>query len=643
MAWRQSCALATACGLLALCSTRGPAAQTVSFRQGINDYAGTRDTHVRDDQPSVNLAATTSIRVDGELPVSHGLLRFDGIFGTAASQIPADAEILSATLTLRSIDPGDMVELHRMLIDWSDTNTWASFSEGLSADDVEMRSEVDAVLTPTAPIPRVDAIDVTPSVQAWSDGMPNHGWGIVPTGPNGWLFQSSESTVISNRPLLTVTYEQRSCTAQLLTGPTSTVAFECSSVTFAAQAIGCRLQYQWFKDGALIEGATNFSYTIARVRVSDQGTYRVVVYNEFGSVTSQGATLIVSLDVVPPRVLCAYSTNDPLSVVVQFSTTVTNATEPFNYEIAPASGGNPLLIASATYSGNAPDRVVLTLNPNTPMQLDVSYRLRGENIYDDCGNAIDPNVTTPVVRFASPVIQISALQLWRFNDQGIDLGSNWMLPNYDDSAWPSGAAVFEAHRTPRIIVNGQPVRTYTSLTNANGVEVPTHYFRTHFQFSGDPTGAALWLRAFVDDGAIFYLNGAEILRLGMPPRPTGYSTLANRTVTTAAFEGPFVFCVPQFLQGDNVFAAEVHQASLASPDLTFAAEVNFLLPSAPTRLEFALSPDRTKATLTWNHGGRLETSNNLADPNSWQEIQNAVSPYGPFPISGTRFFRVRER
>jgi hypothetical protein len=642
MVWRQSCVLATVCWLLAWCSTRSPAAQTLTFRQGIGDYTGAVDTHIRDDQPTVNFGATTSVRVDGQSPVSHGLLRFDGIFGSAAGQIPADAQIVSATLTLRTIDPGDTVEFHRMLTDWSDVNTWNFFTDGLSADGVEMLSDVDAVFTPELPIPRVDAIDVTASVQAWSDGMPNHGWGIIPTGPDGWLFQSSESTVISNRPLLTVTYEHKSCSAQLFRQPTNTVAVECSSVTFTVQATGCRLQYQWYKDGFLIQDATNSTYTIPRVRISDQGTYTVIVYNELGTVTSQGATLTVSLDVVPPRVLCAYSTNDPLSVIVQFSRPVTNAADPFNYEIAPASGGSQLLIASTTSSGNSGDRIVLRLNPNTPMQLETSYRLRAENISDECGNMIDPNATTPIARFPSSLLQISSLQLWRFNDQGIDLGSTWMLPDYDDSAWPSGASVFEAQRTPRSVVNGQLVRTHTSLTNVGGAGIPTHYFRRHFQFAGDPAGVALALRPFIDDGAIFYLNGFEVFRLGMPPPPTSYGTLANRTVATANFEGPFIFCVPQLRQGDNVFAAEVHQAGLASPDLTFAVAADLLLPTAPPRLEITLSPDMTEATVSWNRGWRLETSNDLADPSGWQEIQNAISPYGPVPVSGTRFFRLRE-
>ncbi|HMJ66764.1 MAG TPA: hypothetical protein VK615_15595, partial [Candidatus Binatia bacterium] len=289
------------------------------------------------------------------------------------------------------------------------------------------------------------------------------------------------------------------------------------------------------------------------------------------------------------------------------------------------------------------DTVRLKLNANTPMAPDTAYSLRVENVYDDCaGNAIDPNAVTPIVRFASPILRISSGYQWRFNDQGIDLGTSWILPNYMDSGWPLGPPVFDAHRVPRTTVSGQAIGTHTAVSNATGSQVPAHYFRTHFQFAGNPFGAALSLRPFVDDGAIFYLNGAEIFRLGVPPGAASYNTLANRTVTTANFEGPFIFCVPQLRQGDNVFAVEVHQASLASPDLTFAMEADLLLPNPSSRLQISLSSDGAQATVTWNGGGRLEATDNLADPNAWREIQNATSPYGPFAVSGTRFFRVQK-
>jgi len=44
----------------------------------------------------------------------------------------------------------------------------------------------------------------------------------------------------------------------------------------------------------------------------------------------------------------------------------------------------------------------------------------------------------------------------------------------------------------------------------------TKYFRTTFVVDGDPSTAVLALRTVLDDGAVYHLNGSEVLRLNMP-------------------------------------------------------------------------------------------------------------------------------
>jgi len=51
---------------------------------------------------------------------------------------------------------------------------------------------------------------------------------------------------------------------------------------------------QWYKDGALISGATSTTLTLSNVALSAAGTYSVVASNSAGSVTSNGALLSVS-------------------------------------------------------------------------------------------------------------------------------------------------------------------------------------------------------------------------------------------------------------------------------------------------------------------------------------------------------------
>jgi predicted extracellular nuclease len=78
--------------------------------------------------------------------------------------------------------------------------------------------------------------------------------------------------------------------------PTSqTGSVDGGSVTLSVSAIGFPgPTYQWRKDGAAIDGATNASLTFATPHVSDSGSYDVVITNAYGSVTSDPVTLTIN-------------------------------------------------------------------------------------------------------------------------------------------------------------------------------------------------------------------------------------------------------------------------------------------------------------------------------------------------------------
>ena len=65
--------------------------------------------------------------------------------------------------------------------------------------------------------------------------------------------------------------------------------------TFSVEAVGAPpLTYQWYRNGTLINDATNTSYTIAHVTTGDIGGYHVLIANSINSVTSRVAQLSVS-------------------------------------------------------------------------------------------------------------------------------------------------------------------------------------------------------------------------------------------------------------------------------------------------------------------------------------------------------------
>lgn len=80
----------------------------------------------------------------------------------------------------------------------------------------------------------------------------------------------------------------------ILSQPASQTVAAGSSVTLTVSTAANDGTYQWYKNGALIEGATGASYMISPVSTADSGTYYVVVTNSFGSVTSQSATVTIT-------------------------------------------------------------------------------------------------------------------------------------------------------------------------------------------------------------------------------------------------------------------------------------------------------------------------------------------------------------
>lgn len=76
--------------------------------------------------------------------------------------------------------------------------------------------------------------------------------------------------------------------------PLSQTIMETNPVTFTVSASGTNLTYQWQFNNVDINGATGASYTIPNVTNANAGSYRVIVTNTAGNVTSNPATLTVT-------------------------------------------------------------------------------------------------------------------------------------------------------------------------------------------------------------------------------------------------------------------------------------------------------------------------------------------------------------
>ncbi len=188
-------------------------AQTVIFQLGVDGYSGTVDTYLQANSPNATAGTSPEVQIDQNPPAtpptfvapSHGLLRFDNVFGAGANQIPAGATITSATLKLftTNVSIGSFT-IHRASVGWGETSTWNTFG----GDGVTLGS--DALTSPTQTLAPgalgLLSIDVTADVQTWSLGASNFGWALLTTSTDGWDFTSSNGATISERPMLSVNF-----------------------------------------------------------------------------------------------------------------------------------------------------------------------------------------------------------------------------------------------------------------------------------------------------------------------------------------------------------------------------------------------------------------------------------------------------
>jgi hypothetical protein len=186
----------------------------------------------------------------------------------------------------------------------------------------------------------------------------------------------------------------------------------------------------------------------------------------------------------------------------------------------------------------------------------------------------------------------------------------------------------------------------------------TYYFRTPFQFSGSIVGGSLTFSNYIDDGAVFYLNGAELARIRMlpPPNVISYTTFASSTPCAgtlyqgdAATVCPDVFTVTGTMltnvnQGANIVAVEVHNVSggTTTQDILFGSALYVNKPASVSPKLF-INSEGGASTLYWNgEGFTLQQSSDLASTNRWSDVLGPVTQ-SPFTIPNVdaAFFRLR--
>ncbi len=197
-----------------------------------------------------------------------------------------------------------------------------------------------------------------------------------------------------------------------------------------------------------------------------------------------------------------------------------------------------------------------------------------------------------VVPPTEKVLVAAASTPWAFNDTTLTSqnlhGTGWELPAYDTNSapgWQTGTSLFGNDSAGLYDPAGSPfaghgINGFETVLNRGSSDRATFYFRTKFNWSGSTAGVTLNATAWVDDGIVAYLNGAEVSRIRIPAGPVTWDTLGENPPTEGAPEFR-TWDSTGLVQGENTIAVELHQSGLGSSDAAMAIQLTAVAAQAP--------------------------------------------------------------
>jgi glucose/arabinose dehydrogenase len=299
-------------------------------------------------------------------------------------------------------------------------------------------------------------------------------------GPDGLLYYLARGAGAVGR-VRAVSNQPPSITVQ----PTSRTVAVGQTTTFSVSATGSQpLSYQWQRGTTNISGATSASYALLASAADNGATFRVVVTNAFGSVTSNSVTLTVSSNAAPQATITSpaagahYNAGDTVSYAGTGSDAEDGAlpASAFTWEVVfhHATHTHPFMApTSGATSGS------FTIPRLGELSTDVFYRIH-LTVKDSAGLShtttrdIVPNVSTISLRTSPPGLQVTldGTPITTPTDVASVVGMTRQLGavspqtsggnNYEFSAWSDGGAASHSINTPS--TNTTYTATYTIST-----------------------------------------------------------------------------------------------------------------------------------------------------------------------------------
>ena len=507
-------------------------ATTATFQQGAAGYTGTVDTFIRGTtEGNTNYSANTGLEWDdnsGTTTDEITLIRFTGLFASEGGPIPNGATITYATLTYMTTNltgtstaDGNPANVYESLVNWPGTTvTYNNFGGEAGVQTDEYNPTVIASALADA-LSTQYTINVTSSLQRWSDGTANYGWVFLPTASDGVTIYSSDFATVANHPLLTVVYEGAA-------GPTITTSGTLSAFSTppgtpsAAQtytvagsnltadiSISAPSGFEISKDGGstysssltLARSGTSVPTTTISVRLTGaaEGSFSGNITH-----TSAGATTkTVAVSGTVSLCTTASFQQGTASYAGARDTYIQQANVTYNYGAA-----TPLMVDSDEPNGSGNDVSAL-------LYWDISAIPAGSTVESAAVTVYVENVTD-----ATPGFDMYAMtQAWTEgtgNGSATADGATWNTYN-GTTAWPGGAG-------------GSSDRGTTAL--ANFATTATGSYQVSLNSTG-LTVLAGWINAPTDNKGFMVYAGTEDNGLDFTSK--NGSTVANRPKLTVGY------------------------------------------------------------------------------------------------------------
>ena len=171
----------------------------------------------------------------------------------------------------------------------------------------------------------------------------------------------------------------------------------------------------------------------------------------------------------------------------------------------------------------------------------------------------------------APVSLVKRGSKWRFFAEDKMPEGKWTESDYDDSKWKEGEAPFG--------YGDEGMKTELEYGEDEDNKWPSAYFRKKIEIDADlKKFDAFAIRARMDDGGVFFINGKEVGRLRMPEKEEiDFDThTTSKTGGNSGLEGVFELVEikgEHLKKGENALAVRLHQGDDSSSDLAFDLEL----------------------------------------------------------------------